>query len=342
MVLRSVQEADGVWTSLGILASETSIARCASRITECLSGRRWHHVSVESPSFDDVAIAYFSRDVFAKSGWDRGSESRKLVDAANRAGRLDWMQLFSAGADHPAYRDLRTRGVSLTTASGASAEPVALTAFTGMLMLSRGFIATLRAQSERRWLDVSQLEQPADLSTQTALVIGTGPVGIEIGRLCRAVGMTTIALRRSDAACADFENTLAYTRLGEVLPAADWIFVACPLTATTFHLLDRAALAIVKPGASIINVSRGAVVEESALIDALAARRLAGAYLDVFATEPLDKTSPLWDLPNVILTPHFAARSSGLDSRVDAIFLENLSRWTNRRPLLNSVPLGPI
>jgi phosphoglycerate dehydrogenase-like enzyme len=122
-----------------------------------------------------------------------------------------------------------------------------------------------------------------------------------------------------------------------VLPRTDWLLLACPLSDRTRGLIDAAALARMPAGARLVNVSRGEVVDEPALIDALRSGALAGAYLDVFAHEPLPADSPLWSLPNVIVTPHSAGHSDGNEARVAAIFLDNLRRWVRNQPLVNRV-----
>jgi phosphoglycerate dehydrogenase-like enzyme len=122
-----------------------------------------------------------------------------------------------------------------------------------------------------------------------------------------------------------------------VLPRADWLLLACPLTDRTRGLVDAAALALLPPGARLVNVSRGEVVDEPALVDALRSGTLSGAYLDVFAHEPLPPDSPLWDMPHVIVTPHTAGHSDGNEARVAALFLDNLKRWNEDQPLLNRV-----
>ena len=125
--------------------------------------------------------------------------------------------------------------------------------------------------------------------------------------------------------------------MDQVLPQADWLILACPLTDTTRGLIDRHALALLPPGAHLINVARGEVVNEPDLIAALQSRQLAGAFLDVFAHEPLPAESPLWDLPNVIVTPHTAGHSDGHFERVAQAFVDNLVRWVAGQPLANRV-----
>jgi len=129
--------------------------------------------------------------------------------------------------------------------------------------------------------------------------------------------------------------TVPYTQLADLLPRADWLFLACPLTPETRGLIDAAAIARLPRGARVINVARGKIVAEPALVEALASGRLGGAYLDVFDTEPLPADSPLWDMPNVLVSPHNATISAGNESRVRVIFLENLRRWGRGEPLLH-------
>jgi phosphoglycerate dehydrogenase-like enzyme len=125
--------------------------------------------------------------------------------------------------------------------------------------------------------------------------------------------------------------------LDTLLPLADWLIIACALTAETRGMIDAAALARLPEGARLINIARGGIVDESALIAALESGRLAGAYLDVFETEPLPADSPLWDMPNTLISPHDSGAASGNETRVTAILIENLKRWSRGEPLLNEV-----
>jgi phosphoglycerate dehydrogenase-like enzyme len=128
--------------------------------------------------------------------------------------------------------------------------------------------------------------------------------------------------------------------LAELLPRADWLALACPLTDETRNMIDTRALALLPRGARILNVARGEVIDEPALIEALRGGQVGGAYLDVFQIEPLPAESPLWDLPNVIITPHNSAASAGNDGRAAAIFLRNLRHWAHGEPLVNEVKAG--
>lgn len=177
---------------------------------------------------------------------------------------------------------------------------------------------------------------PRDLAGQTAVIVGLGHIGREIARLARALGLKVIGVRRSALAPGDPVDELCPpSRLAEIAPRADWLILACPLTEQTRGMVDAALLARLPRNARLINIARGEIVDESALVEALRTRRLAGAYLDVFEHEPLPQDSPLWDLPNVIVSPHNSSAASGNDARIFEIFLENLVRIARNEDLLN-------
>jgi D-2-hydroxyacid dehydrogenase (NADP+) len=205
----------------------------------------------------------------------------------------------------------------------------------GMIALDRGFVAQWEAQKRHAWQPLDELGGPPEFAGRTAIVVGLGPIGREIARLARAFGLRVIGVRRSAEPVAECDETIAYDGLRGRLPHADWLVLACPLSETTRALIDASALASLPRGARIVNVARGEVIVESALIEALASGHLGGAWLDVFHHEPLDAASPLWDLPNVIVSPHSSSRSSGHYDRVLEIFLDNLARLRDGRPLRN-------
>jgi phosphoglycerate dehydrogenase-like enzyme len=278
-----------------------------------------------------IELAYFSGDVFPE-------RSRSFFAAALNAPALRWLQVFNAGVDHPVFQRFLEKGVRLSTASGASAEPIAHNAIAGLLMLARGFPHWLGAQARRAWEPLPPASPPHDLRGQTLVVFGLGAIGGEIARLARAFGLRGIGVRRRRATGTEPVDELhPPERLAELLPRADWLALACPLTDETRGLVDAAALARLPSGARILNVSRGGVIDEPALITALREGRLGGAYLDVFAEEPLPGASPLWTLPNVIVTPHNSAASRGNERRQAEVFLRNLVRYGRGGPLENEV-----
>jgi len=276
-------------------------------------------------------LAFFSQDIFPKF-------SRQFFSTLRKAPALQWLHVFNAGVDHPIYTEMLQRGVSLTTSAGSTAVPIAQTAITGLLMLARNFPRWLTAQRERRWDPMRPPDFPRDLVGQTAIVFGLGSIGSEIARLAQALGLKVIGIRRSPQQPGDPVDEL-YTpdKLPQLLPHCDWLIIATPLTAETRGLIDGAMLARLPQGARIINVARGEIIDETALVAALREQRLGGAFLDVFEKEPLPAESPLWDLSNVLVTPHNSAAAAGNDERVYQMFLGNLGCWHQGQPLQNIV-----
>ena len=264
--------------------------------------------------------------------------TRRFLGSALRAANLRWMHLPNAGVDDPVFERLMGQGVRLTTSSGVAAAPIAQAVIAAVLMLARGFPRWLAAQRVRRWEPHPPAAPPRDLQGQTLLLIGVGAIGAEIARLARAVGVQVVGVRRRPRTPVDPVDELHPPEaLGALLPRADWLVVACPLTDSTRGLIDAAALARLPRGAHVINVARGAIIDEPALIAALQRGHVGGAYLDVFASEPLPSESPLWELPNVLVSPHDSATSGGNAARVSELFLENLDRWFRGAALRNEV-----
>lgn len=276
-------------------------------------------------------LAFFSADVFPKF-------SRQFFSTVRKAPGLKWLHVFNAGVDHPIYTEMLQRGVRLTTSAGTTAIPIAQTAIAGLLMLARNFPRWLDAQRERRWDPVRPPHFPRDLAGQTVLVFGLGSIGSEIARLARALGLKVIGIRRSPQQPGDpVDEMHPPQKLPDLLPRADWLVIASPLTTETRGMVNADLLARLPPGAHIINIGRGEIIDETAMIEALHSGRLGGAYLDVFEKEPLPAESPLWDLPNVIISPHNSAAASGNDERVYQLFVANLGRWQAKQALANEV-----
>ena len=275
-----------------------------------------------------VEIAYLSSDVLPEFG-------KAFFSATHKASHLKWLHVYIAGVDHPVYASMIARGIHLTTSSGANAEPVAHTAIAGMLALARGLPRWVADQQAHNWNPVRRENLPRDLREQVMLVVGLGKIGSAIARLARAFGMRVIGVRRNAVGIEHVDEIHTPDKLHDLLPRCDWLTLACPLTDETRGLVNAAMLAKLPRGAQVINISRGEVIDEPALIAALGNGHLAGAYLDVFVREPLPADSPLWDMPNVIVSPHNASASAGYDLRCNAIFLDNLKRWKHREPLIN-------
>ena len=285
-----------------------------------------------------VEVAFYSRNIWEGApGKHASPEARAFWAVADAAPQLQWLQILSVGLDHQAYQPSLQRGVRITAAAGTNAEPVALNALTGLLMLARGFLHTQRAQQQGRWLPFQPAQVPYDLAGKTALIIGTGDIGTRIARGLQALGVRTVGLRRQARPAAGFDEVHGLDALDLLLPHTDWLLLACPLTEQTRGLMDARRLALLPPGAGLVNVARGEIVVEAALIEALQQGRLLGAYLDVFAQEPLPVESPLWTLPQVIVTPHSASASRGTHGRGVALFLRNLRAYLQGAPMTAEV-----
>ncbi len=281
-----------------------------------------------------VEVGFFSQDIFP-------DYSRQFFSSVRKAPNIRWLHVFNVGVDHPIYTEMLERGVRVTTSAGTTAEPIAQTALTGMLMLSRGFPHWLKAQAERRWDPVRLQQSPPDLAGQTALVYGMGQIGAAFARLARALGLHVIGVRRSPRKTDDpVDEMHTPDQLDALLPRAQWLMLACPLTTETRKLISVQRLALLPKGAYILNIARGEVIDEAAMISALNGGHLAGAYLDVFEQEPLPASSPLWDMPNVIVTPHNSSSSIGNERRVFDCFVRNLAPWQRGAPLVNEVFRG--
>lgn len=286
-----------------------------------------------------IEATFYSRDI-----WE-GTIKTALSPAAaaywpivDAAPNLKWLQVVSAGADQRPYQTSMRRGVRVTTSSGANAEPVGLTAVTGLMMLSRGFPHWMRAQAKREWAPQLGAESPRDLRGQTVVIVGMGHIGMVIARSLQVIGMHTIGLRRRVAPAEYFDEVHALSALDALLPKCDWLVLACPLTPETRGLMDARRFALLPQGAGFVNISRGEVVDEAALAATLAGGHLRGAYLDVFTAEPLAPESPLWAMPNVIISPHNSATSVGNYARGVEIFLRNLETYLRGgKPLENEV-----
>jgi len=258
---------------------------------------------------------------------------RPLLRALKQTSGLRWLHSFSAGVDNVFFQRLLERGVRITTSSGAQAVPIAQTVMLYLLALSRDLPGWLRDQSERRW----NPRQIRDLQGLTLGVVGLGPIGLEVARLGAAFRMRVLGFRRTprgDEPC----ETLPLSALRDRLPEIDALVLALPLTPETHRLIDREALARVKPGCLVANVGRGELIDPTALADALAEGRVAGAGLDVFDPEPLDPESPLWAMSNVIVTPHSSGTSPGNLERASEIFVDNVGRYVRGETLRNEVP----
>jgi len=278
--------------------------------------------------------------------------ARALPDKLASASALRWVQTHSAGVDHLRSHPLFSSNVMVTTTSGAHAVPGAEYVIGAMIAMARGFPALVRDQERREWNRAHSPEH--ELCDKTVLILGYGSIGREIARLASAFGMRILALKRNsgerrdpgfrlpgtgDPEGAIPEQIVEPQAIHEVLPDADFVVSTLPLTPDTERFLSVQEFRAMKPSAILINISRGGVCDEPALIRALTENWIGGAVLDVFAEEPLPANSPFYDLPNIFITPHISAsrQNPHYDRRTNAIFIENLRRYLKGEPLLNLV-----
>ncbi len=279
-----------------------------------------------------IDYAFFSTDIYPAS-------SRSFFTTVRAAPNLRWIHVMSAGVDNWVFQELLKKGIRMTTSSGSTAKPIAQSVIGGMLMLSRGFLAWGDSQRRHAWEPIRGAATPADLIGQTMTVVGLGAIGAEIARISAAIGLDVIGVRRSPWREGDpVRELVPPSALLSVAPRTDWLVLACPLTDETRGLVSSEVLSALPKGAHVLNIARGEVADEPALIEALQSGHLGGAYLDVFTKEPLDPASPFWDMPNVIVSPHNSAAALGNDHRVATeSFLPNLARMAKGEPLVNEV-----
>lgn len=264
-----------------------------------------------------------------------GDSAEGLAGVVRASAGLRWVQATAGEQVRAAgLTEADLARVTITSASGVHAGPLAEFAMLGVLAFTKGLPRLLADTRARRW----EHYPAAELVGRTLLVVGLGSVGREVARLAAAFGMHVIAINRTGRAeMPGVEEVRPSRFLADLLPVAHAVVVTLPLTEQTRGLIDAAAISRMHTGAVLVNVGRGGVVDEQALIQALQDGRLAGAALDVFATEPLPAGSPLWRLPNVLISPHTAALSVHENERVVALFTENLRRYLRGDQMLSLV-----
>ncbi|MQA96774.1 MAG: D-2-hydroxyacid dehydrogenase [Streptosporangiales bacterium] len=248
--------------------------------------------------------------------------------------RLRWIQGVSSGmAGHLAKAGLSIDGLTVTTAAGVHGGPLAEFALTGILHFVKNVPMLREAQRGHRW----DRHVTPQLYGRRALVVGLGAIGARTVALLDALGVEVWGAGRPGRArdVPGMAGYVEYTRLAEALPETDVLVLAVPLTAETKGLVGERELTALRPGAIVVNMGRGGVLDEDALVAALDAGRLRGAVLDVFATEPLPTGSPLWDRSDVLMSPHSAAAADAENSRIVTLFADNLRRYLDGRPLRN-------
>ncbi len=257
---------------------------------------------------------------------------RPFFGLVRRCETLAWFQSAAAGFDAPIFAELIKKGV-LFTKSDVHTIPIAEYVLRAALDHCQRATAWSAAQAERRW----ETHEFSEVFGSTWVVVGLGPIGAAVATRARALGAHVIGVRRSVAAGGPVDELVTPAELPAVLPRADVVALCAPANRSTEHLVDEGFLAAMQPGALLVNIGRGSVVDEQALVAALDAGELGAAALDVFETEPLPKDSPLWAHPKVTVTPHDSANSARRVLRQFELFSENLARYARGEPLRNVV-----
>jgi phosphoglycerate dehydrogenase-like enzyme len=314
-------------------------ARDLDRIRDAAPGARLVTLSVEGLAdgpLEDVEVLL--RGWLAADAFDR-----LLAKAPN----LSWVHSATTGVERALTPAARERGVVITNARGVFSRPIAEYVLMMILAVSRKLPQLLELQRERTW----QPLEGAELRDVTVGIVGLGSIGRAVGSLASGFGCRVIATRRrTDAGSSPvapdpdgpagelkLDRLLAPDRLHELLGESDFVVLAAPLTPETEGMINAAALAAMKPGSWLVNVARGRLVDERALVRALQDGPLGGAVLDTFVDEPLQSDSPFYDLPNVIVTPHTSWSSGRVLDRSVELFCDNLRRYAAGEPLLNLV-----
>lgn len=268
-------------------------------------------------------------DADAMIGW------RITPDVFARARRLRWIQFGSAGIDHTVFPELLESDVILTNLAGIHTAVVAEHVIGLMLALSRRLDVAIRRQGQRVY-DRAEIASTADeLAGKTLGIVGLGRIGQNLARLAMAFGMSVVATKRTPETGMMVDELYHPGDLAKMLPKCDYLALVVPLTEDTHALIGRSEMELMKDGAFLINVARGAMVDHDALRAALENGRLRGAALDVFPEEPLPPDSPIYDLPNVIITPHTAGSHPGYSERAARIFAHNLKAFLSGGEMMN-------
>ncbi len=254
-----------------------------------------------------------------------------------RAPRLKWIHLAGTGIDRDLLKGIQGGNVTITNSRGAVAIPIAEHVMAFMLMLAKNVSCLMDNKQNRRWEPFATME----LRPRTVGIIGLGAVGSEIARLAKGIGMKVVATRRSATRrrknVFGVDELYPVAELPQMLSGSDFVVIAVPLTAETERMIGEAELRVMKSTAYLINVGRGQIVDQTALIKVLREGSIAGAGLDVFETEPLPPDSELWKLPNVVLSYHMAGFADTYGHRITGLFCENLRRYLAGEQLLNLI-----
>jgi len=296
--------------------------------------KRWPEMQVlHLPNYDGLPKELPDTDIFV--GYSLRAEQLKA------ASKLKWIHSTAAGVAQLMYPELRDSGILVTNPSGIFSVPMAEHTMGLLLALARNFPDSVRHQDHAHWSQQELWDKPqhlTEINGKVLLIVGYGSIGREVAKRARAFEMRVWGVTRSgEGDRTHAEKIFAAAKLREALPEADYVLIAAPETAETRHLMGATEIAKMKRGARLINVGRGSLLDEAALLRALESGALGGAAIDVAKLEPLPAESPLWKAPNLLITPHTSGVSDRLWDRQAGVLLELLERWFDGRELFNRV-----
>lgn len=287
-----------------------------------------------------IEAGFVSPDVLGDSSkMQLTPEMAAFCGLLDRAPQLAWVQIPASGWDRPQFVAWKQRGVTLCNATGVASVAVAQSAITGMLVLARKVPVWMAAQRRQAWEPLRGEREAAILEDKTAVVVGLGAIGQEIARLCRALRMRVVGVSQSGVDRAGVcDEVYRQGDIDKALQQGDWLLLSCPLTPETEGLFNAERFAQARRGIRLVDVSRGGVVREDALLGALRSGAVAEAYLDVMEVEPLPAHSALWSHPDVLVSPHYAGDFQGRQEKLSRLFCDNVGLSLQGRPLINAVP----
>lgn len=293
-------------------------------------------------------LAHLPHEVIQFDGPDAIAQSDRLADievlfsalvppkpeVIEKMPKLRWVFSYSAGVEHYPLSHLKEQGILLTNTSGIHRSNIAEQVFGAMILFSRNLLTAMKYKEAKKW----EWYPLSELIGKELLIIGAGQIGSEIARKAKAFDMKVTGVRTQAGELPDhYDDVVATADLLKALPGKDYVVLVVPATEATRDMMNREAFAAMSQGAVFINVGRGSTVVEEDLIQALQSQHLGGAYLDVFQQEPLPEASPLWEMDNVVITPHNAGPTPHYEERAFAIFLDNLKRFEKGQELVNLV-----
>lgn len=265
-----------------------------------------------------------------------GIEENLFEQILQTADDLEWVQISAAGFDWMGGPTMERRiegGLQITRSWNSYNASIAEYVLGAMLLTARQFSTMAAAQQRKEWIRVVGSE----IAGSTVGIFGTGAIGSEVAWRVSALGASTIGVNRRGVAVEGFHETFGRDSIREVLPRCDYVVLAMPLTSETHHTLTAERFAIMKDSAILINVGRGALIDDEALIEATTSGAIAGAVLDAFVEEPLSEQNPLWSAPNVVITPHCSFRTDRIMERLCVDFTQNLDRYLQGEPLVGTM-----